>query len=107
MASERVLMGASNSHKAGSTVDAGLPNITGSAYGDVQQSGNPVYWSGSGAIQTSQDSGGSGIVMYKVADYGNHRSILKFNASKSNEIYGRSKTVQPAAYYVNIWQRVS
>lgn len=107
MASERVLMGASNSHKAGSTVDAGLPNITGSAYGDVQQSGASVCWGGSGAIQTSNDTGGNGICMYKVANYGNHRSILKFNASKSNGIYGRSGTVQPAAYYVNIWQRVS
>lgn len=29
IASERVLMGASNSHAAGSTVNAGLPNITG------------------------------------------------------------------------------
>lgn len=107
IASERVLMGRSSSHAAGSTVDAGLPNITGSAYGDVQQSGASVYWSGSGAIQTSQDSGGSGIVMYKVADYGNHRSILKFNASKSNSIYGRSGTVQPAAYYVYIWRRIA
>lgn len=107
VAGERVLMGASNSHKAGSTVNAGLPNITGSAHGDVQQSGASVYWSGSGAIQTSNDTGGNGICMYKVADYGNHRSILKFDASKSNGIYGRSGTVQPAAYYVNIWQRVS
>lgn len=107
IASERVLMGRSSSHAAGSTVDAGLPNITGSAYGDVQQSGASVYWSGSGAIQTSQDSGGRGIVMYKVADYGNHRSILKFNASKSNSIYGRSGTVQPAAYYVYIWRRIA
>lgn len=107
IASECALMGRSSSHAAGSTVDAGLPNITGSAYGDVQQSGAPVYWSGSGAIQTSQDSGGSGIVMYKAADYGNHRSILKFNASKSNSIYGRSGTVQPAAYYVYIWRRIA
>lgn len=107
IASERVLMGRSSSHAAGSTVDAGLPNITGSAYGDVQQSGASVYWGGSGAIQTSQDSGGSGVVMYKAADYGNHRSILKFNASKSNSIYGRSGTVQPAAYYVYIWRRIA
>lgn len=107
IASERALMGRSSSHAAGSIVDAGLPNITGSAYGDVQQSGASVYWAGSGAIQTSQDSGGSGIVMYKAADYGNHRSILKFNASKSNSIYGRSGTVQPAAYYVYIWRRIA
>ena len=28
-------------------------------------------------------------------------------ASKSNAIYGRSATVQPAAYYVHIWRRVA
>ena len=26
---------------------------------------------------------------------------------KSNAIYGRSTTVQPAAYYVHIWHRVA
>ena len=30
-----------------------------------------------------------------------------FDASKSNAIYGRSSTVQPAAYYVHIWRRVA
>ena len=35
IASERVLMGASSSHKAGTTVNAGLPNITGTANGGV------------------------------------------------------------------------
>ena len=107
VAGERVLMGAGGGHSAGAYVDAGLPNITGDAYGDVQQSGASVYWGGSRAIQTSEDTGGSGICMYKVANYGNHRSILSFNASKSNSIYGRSGTVQPATYYVNIWQRIS
>ena len=29
------------------------------------------------------------------------------DASKSNAIYGRSYTVQPAAYYVHIWKRVA
>ena len=29
------------------------------------------------------------------------------DASKSNAIYGRSATVQPAAYYVHIWRRVA
>ena len=35
--------------------------------------------------------------------------VYKFSldASKSNAIYGRSATVQPAAYYVHIWRRVA
>lgn len=101
------IWGASSTHPAGTKLEAGLPNITGSAYGDVQQSGAAVYWSGSGAIQTSQDTRGSGIVMYKAADYGNSRSILKFNASKSNGIYGKSATVQPPAYCMYLWRRVA
>ena len=32
---------------------------------------------------------------------------INFNASKSNAIYGKSSTVQPAAYYVYIWRRTA
>lgn len=101
------IWGASSIHPAGTKLEAGLPNITGGAYGDVQQNGAAVYWSGSGAIQTSQDTLGRDIVMYKVADSGNSRSILEFNASKSNGIYGKSATVQPPAYCMYLWRRVA
>ena len=99
IASERVLMGASSTHAAGTTVKAGLPNITGTL-SDVM--GNfYAYPSGSGAfsvkgIGSSLENGSSG-------NYGN----ISFDASKSNAIYGRSSTVQPAAYYVHIWHRVA
>ena len=99
IASERVLMGASSTHAAGTTVKAGLPNITGTL-SDVM--GNfYAYPSGSGAfsvkgIGRSLENGSSG-------NYGN----ISFDASKSNAIYGRSTTVQPAAYYVHIWHRVA
>ena len=33
--------------------------------------------------------------------------LESLDASKSNAIYGRSATVQPAAYYVHIWRRVA
>lgn len=98
IASERVLMGASSTHAAGTTVKAGLPNITG-MLSDVMGSFY-AYPSGSGAfsvkgIGRSLENGYSG-------NYGN----ISFDASKSNAIYGRSSTVQPAAYYVHIWHRV-
>jgi len=74
---------------AGAAVAAGLPNITGEL----------VYWggqefSGSGAFVGSgkQDQwglGGTGV------DKDNTSAL--FDASKSNPIYGRSETVQPAA----------
>ena len=99
IASERVLMGASSTHAAGTTVEAGLPNITGTLseiMGSVWASP-----SGSGAfsgkyIGRSLENGNSG----------NYSNIF-FDASKSNAIYGRSSTVQPAAYYVHIWHRVA
>ena len=99
IASERVLMGASSAHAAGTTVEAGLPNITGTL-SDIMG----TIWaspSGSGAfsgkyIGRSLENGSSG-------NYGN----IFFDASKSNAIYGRSSTVQPAAYYVHIWHRVA
>ena len=99
IASERVLMGASSTHAAGTTVKAGLPNITGTL-SDVMGSFY-AYPSGSGAfsvkgIGRSLENGSSG-------NYGN----ISFDASKSNAIYGRSSTVQPAAYYVHIWYRVA
>ena len=99
IASERVLMGASSTHAAGTTVKAGLPNITGTL-SDVMGSFY-AYPSGSGAfsvkgIGRSLENGSSG-------NYGN----ISFDASKSNAIYGRSSTVQPAAYYVHIWHRVA
>lgn len=99
IASERVLMGASSTHAAGTTVKAGLPNITGTL-SDVMGI-SYAYPSGSGAfsvkgIGRSLENGSSG-------NYGN----ISFDASKSNAIYGRSSTVQPAAYYVHIWHRVA
>lgn len=39
-----------------------------------------------------------------MAGYGYY---INFNASKSNAIYGKSSTVQPAAYYVYIWRRIA
>ena len=99
IASERVLMGASSAHAAGTTVEAGLPNITGTLSNVMGTFFNSP--SGSGAFSgkymgSSLENGSSG-------GYSN----ISFDASKSNAIYGRSTTVQPAAYYVHIWRRVA
>ena len=98
IASERVLMGASSSHAAGTTVKAGLPNITGSFVADVKKGEHKV----SGAFTAGSEIASTG-------EYNNFSDVYKFSldASKSNAIYGRSATVQPAAYYVHIWRRVA
>ena len=98
IAQNRVLMGAGSGHAAGSTVEAGLPNITGSFVADVKKGEHKV----SGAFT-------AGNVIASTGEYNNFSDVYKFSldASKSNAIYGRSNTVQPAAYYVHIWRRVA
>ena len=98
IAQNRVLMGAGSGHAAGTTVEAGLPNITGSFVANVRIGKHTV----SGAITASNRLASTG------AD-NNDAEVYKFSldASKSNAIYGRSATVQPAAYYVHIWKRVA
>ena len=109
IASERVLMGASGSHAAGSTAAAGLPNITGllrmrGFNYDVE----PVI-NNSGAIVRGEPSAWSGNHAYASTLFGDQAGFqnINFDASKSNSIYGKSSTIQPAAYYVYIWRRVA
>lgn len=98
IAFNRVLMGAGNAYAAGTTVEAGLPNITGSFVADVKKGEHKV----SGAFT-------AGNVIASTGEYNSFSNVYKFSldASKSNAIYGRSYTVQPAAYYVHIWKRVA
>nr|DAX29467.1 MAG TPA: Receptor Binding Protein [Caudoviricetes sp.] len=98
IAQNRVLMGAGSGHAAGSTVEAGLPNITGSFVADVKKGEHKV----SGAFT-------AGNVIASTGEYNSFSDVYKFSldASKSNAIYGRSATVQPAAYYVHVWRRVA
>ena len=107
IASERVLMGASSTHAAGTTVRAGLPNITGSLIetgSDISPfRGGKTSLKSSGALKFAEKT--SSWSGYN-ADSGSTYDI-SFDASRSNSIYGSSSTVQPAAYYVHIWRRVA
>lgn len=107
IAQNRVLMGASYAHAAGTTVEAGLPNITGSLIETEADSspfrGSKASLSKSGALKFTEVN----------TDWGGYSGMsgstynINFDASLSNPIYGRSYTVQPAAYYVHIWRRVA
>jgi len=108
IAFNRVLMGAGSGHAAGSTVEAGLPNITGSLI-ETSNNGktspfrgnkNAILSIGAFAV-TEVSSPYCGFAGYEGSAYD-----ISFDASHSNPIYGRSSTVQPAAYYVHIWRRV-
>lgn len=109
IASDRVLMGASRSHAAGTTVKAGLPNIAGSLSETSNNGksspfrGNKNAISSIGALAVTEASSPfCGFAGYEGSVYD-----ISFDASRSNSIYGSSNTVQPAAYYVHIWRRVA
>ena len=100
IASERVLMGASSTHAAGTTANAGLPNITGkvptTTYGTRHNETSGAFSLGSKITSNGENSSQNFVSYYAF-----------FDASGSNAIYGRSSTVQPAAYYVHIWRRTA
>ena len=109
IAQNRALMGASYAHAAGTTVEAGLPNITGSVVPKLENIYNS-FISESGATMTGAFYNTGVFSSYGGADAAVTNSVPKdlyFDASRSNSIYGRSSTVQPAAYYVHIWHRVA
>ena len=92
----------------GSTIEAGLPNITGTydktsgnrfllnaTTSEVTRTG-AFYTSSSQSDQYSSTTGSGTVVRG-----------LGFDASRSNSIYGNSNTVQPPAYVVNVWRRTA
>lgn len=110
IAQDRVLMGASDTHLAGTTVEAGLPNIKGSfearpnMYGNKFAGGSITGGDGklfAHSIQTSNNINNS------MTETGNvyKSDVVFFNASASNSIYGASTTVQPPAYFTYTWLR--
>lgn len=110
IAQDRVLMGASDTHLAGTTVETGLPNIKGSFEARPHMSGNKFVGGsitgGDGklfahSIQTSNYLNNS------MTETGNayKSDVVFFNASASNSIYGASTTVQPPAYFTYTWLR--
>lgn len=109
IATGRVLMGASNDSQLGTTIDSGLPNITGqftprwadnSGQGFIMGGGTSgsFYSSWSGVTNFWADSNQNG---------GSRDDRINFDASRVNAIYGRSSIVQPPALYCYIWQRTA
>lgn len=70
----------------GGYIDAGLPNITG---------GNLFYESGASGFYGAIYNSGTGWGSKGSSD--NDNPVGKFDASRSNNIYGKSSTVQPKA----------
>lgn len=91
--------------KANTTIQAGLPNITGDFVDLISHDANSMG-NATGAFRAlarndnaiHQMSGGASGVS---------KDGISFDASRSSTVYGRSATVQPPAYVVNIWRRTA
>ena len=97
----RFIMGASDTHSAGTTVEAGLP----SPWGQI----NAVLFAGI----ANPDNGGFFKLAYtgtkwKSVAQGTYGDIWQSNITiRNNGLFGKSDTVQPPAYCMYIWRRVA
>lgn len=106
------IWGASDAHPAGTTVEAGLPNITGQLAVRALKS---IYRTG--VFLTQENGALKSIAVDSIEYFTNliatedapnaYGSSLAIDASGSNPIYGTSTTVQPPAYCLYIWRRVA
>lgn len=99
IAQDRALMGASNTHPAGTTVEAGLPSISGQLNGVLFSNSKPtangifsVTLADGWVLTNGSSSGDTSIYVNNVSAIG-------------NSIYGNSTTVQPPAYFTYTWLR--
>lgn len=86
----------------GQLIEAGLPEISGAHLYSFGVKDTPYV--GTGCFkQTRLNTEGN----YWAGFNGNYAeyAALRFNASDSNPIYGKSNTVQPPAYTVRAWLR--
>jgi len=96
-----VLQSSSQSHQAGTTIAAGLPNIA----GNVAKWNNGLNLGVSGPFYVDGSSSGTRYLAH--SSDSPSQVIIKFNAARCSSVYGNSDTVQPPAYVVNIWKRIA
>lgn len=99
--SGRVLMGADNNHAVGTTVEAGLPSVSGQLNGVLFSSDKPTA---NGLFSTSLTNG---WVLTNGSSSGNVSIYANNVRSNGNSVYGNNTTVQPPAYYVYMWLRTA
>lgn len=110
IAQDRALMGASDTHPAGTTVEAGLPNITGivSTRALKSEYETGVFLSeGKGALKSVAVDSIEKFTNLIATEDGTSKygGSLAIDASLSNPVYGASNTVQPPAYFTYTWLR--
>ena len=95
------LQTADTTHGAGTTIAAGLPNITGQ-YGVHWGVINPAK--NNGCFKANTDTANAPVGAQE-QEPGSQTGT--FDASRSSAIYGKSTTVQPPAYALIAWRRTA
>lgn len=99
----RVLQGADSNHASGTTAEAGLPNLEGTATYINTDGVDETVYPDSGVFYWGNYQSGISLAQSQ----GTAKRDLKFSASRYNSIYGNSTTVQPPAEFVNIFKRTA
>ena len=103
---DRVLQGTNDKNKVGTTIDAGLPNITGTVpTTNMGWKGWNGRKSGALSVETLTNPDRQEYLVRNTNEWGD--IMLTIDASQSNPIYGSSDTVQPPAELVFIWKRIA
>lgn len=105
IAENRAIMGASEDHPAGTTVEAGLPNIEGTI--DSCDFGRGFKSAGAFTLVGGTSGSKQNYLPNSSESWVHYYPQISLSAATSNPIYGASDTVQPAAYYFNIWIRTA
>ena len=99
----RFPMGTNNTSNVGSAVNAGLPNITGTFSGVGQKFGTPTNaatLTGAFYCVNTTNEPAAGVKVNNTTNNPDKDDYFGFDASRSNNVYGKSNTVQPPAIRV-------
>lgn len=99
-------------NNGGSIIEAGLPNITGrfnmrqGYYSETYKNYGLAERGKSGAFNVVAESSGDQDSL-QILGQRQPWDNITFDASQSNDIYGKSTTVQPPAYTICAWRKIS
>ena len=101
VSSGRVLQGADDNHNPGTTIEAGLPDVSHKHIDGFAG----VNSTASYGVTTTTSVGNINTQNGTSTSY--HAYTSTSSLSEGNPIYGNSNTVQPPAFVVNIWKRTA
>ena len=102
-----ILQCSDDKHKAGETIEAGLPDIIGDFWEQIYNVDNG-HGNGACYIEYGNMDGGYNLDSIACPQYKTYTWCnFQFKAGRSNELYGKSDTVQPSTVVINVWKRVS